>query len=78
MEKSRLRFNNEVVSYVLRNGVRFPDIKATTALLDDGVLLNDSESNILLNRITASLEFFAKANKLAGWCGGLTYPDQFH
>ena len=81
MEKSRLRINNEVASYVLRNGdwyVRYLGIKVTTALLDDGVHLNELGSNILLNTITGALETFAKAYKLPDGCGGMTYPDQFH
>jgi hypothetical protein len=44
MEKSRLRINNEVASNVLRNEgyyVRYPDIKATISLLDDGVHINE-------------------------------------
>ena len=81
MEKSRLRINNEVASYVLRNGdwyVRYLGIKVTTALLADGVHLNELGSNILLNTITGALETFAKAYKLPDGCGGMTYPDQFY
>ena len=39
MEKWRLWFNNAVASYVLRNGgcyVRYPDVKAKSAHLEDG------------------------------------------
>ena len=80
-KKSRFRINNEVASYVLRNGdcyVRYLDIKVTTALLADGVHLNELGSNILLNTITGALETFAKAYKLPDGCGGMTYPDQLH
>ena len=80
-EKSRLRINNEVASYVLRNGdcyVSYLDIKVTTALLADGVHLNELGSNILLNTITGALETFAKAYKLPDECGGMAYPNQFH
>jgi hypothetical protein len=45
-KKSRLRINNEVASNVLRNVgcyVRYPDIKATISLLDDGVHINNSK-----------------------------------
>ena len=80
MEKSRLRINNEVASYVLRNGdwyVRYLGIKVTTALLADGVHLNELGSNILLNTITGALETFAKAYKLPDGCGGMTYRTSF-
>ena len=82
MEKSRLRIINEVASYALRNGdcyvCCYLDIKVTTALLADGVHLNELGSNILLNTITGALETLAKAYKLPDGCGGMTYPNQFH
>lgn len=79
MEKCRLRFNIAVASYVLRNGgcyVRYPDIKAKSALLEDGVHLNSLGSSLFKNTITGALETFALAHKSPKECKGLTYPDQ--
>jgi lysophospholipase L1-like esterase len=67
MEKCRLRFNNAVASYVLRNGgcyVRYPDIKAKSAPLEDGVHLNSLGSSLFINTITGALETLCSSTKI--------------
>lgn len=56
----------------------YPDIKATTILLNDGVHLKCLGDNILLSTITGSLETYAKVCTLLGGCGEMTHPDQLH
>ena len=56
--------------------VRYPDIKAKSALLEDGVHLNSLGSCLFINTITGALETFALAHKSPKGCKGLTYPDQ--